>query len=149
MKKLLPEYASSKSLDAMTYRYCSMHERLFNDTEVAHVVGGLSLIVRHWRFGHHAWAVNAALLLSKSEPLETLTMNDLAVYKMRIFRYVYDKHYDNALKLLDLVEGVWGQDYFTFATRENIAGWTKWRSITITKPARHVRASSQAGRYGI
>lgn len=109
--KEIPQWAESRTLDALLYKYrCLQWNREFQDEEVRRIVCGLSQIVRFWSFGKCAWATDAAALLDQSEPLEYLSASSLEVRKMRIFQMAYSKQYAEARRELEQAYGVFGED---------------------------------------
>lgn len=92
------------SIGELLAKYRALHAlsaRSWQSDEVRSVVFALSLIVRQYSFGFCDAAINAALLLEQSEPLEQLTADDLAVKKMRALALCTRQHYDEALHILD------------------------------------------------
>lgn len=90
----------------------ALHSRTWRSDEARNAVLALSLIVRQYAFGYCDAAVNAALLLEQSEPLENLTADDLAVKKMRALALVVRRNYDEALCILDPLMLECGDDLF-------------------------------------
>jgi hypothetical protein len=106
----IPQWAESRTFDALFSKYRGAQRRTFQDEEVRRVVCALSLIVKLWSFGCCTWATDAATLLDMSEPLECLSAGDLPVRKMRIFQLVYSKRFDEAHKELEQTCCVFGED---------------------------------------
>lgn len=79
----------------------ALHNRTWRSDEARNAVLALSLIVRQYAFGYGDAAVNAAMLLEQSEPLENLAADDLAVRKMRALALATRRQYDEALCILD------------------------------------------------
>lgn len=102
-------------MDELLARYRALHAlyvRAWRSDEVRNAVLSLSLIIRQYAFGHSEIAVNAALLLEQSEPLEHLESSDLAVKKMQALTLATRRQYDEALCILDPLRLLHADDAF-------------------------------------
>lgn len=92
--------------------YSELYDRAWQSSEVRDAALRLSLIIRQYSFGYGDPAVNGAFLLQESEPLENLTPNDLAFWKMRALIMQVDHQYDEAVHILEPFLATHTEDVF-------------------------------------
>lgn|SRR5579885_427751 len=82
------------ALDELLGKYrdpVALHRRQWKSEEVCRAVCALSLIVRHYFFGYHDFAIVAATLLEQSEPLEQLCDEALCILDALMREYADDR----------------------------------------------------------
>ena len=111
--KLIAQFAQSRSLESLCRKYgcpIALGLRPFEHEQVRRLCMRASLLIKHYRFGHGLWAINAAFILEMGEPLENLAFEDISTTRMRVLLLFYEQRYEEAARLLAVAETRYGKD---------------------------------------